>query len=212
MSDRADSAAGAGMEQALRAERVQVWKQNAERWLDGQHQGRLFTADDLVADIGLPDVGQGRNNVVGAWINAQQKRQRIEFTGRLDKSRRVEGHGNLQRLWRVKDERNELEETPPSPFDGGVSSSPRGSAYPTQRVEAATTLEARGGWDEPRHPEADAATAPTANQRGADASAESVRAETRREEDGTEVDPGSDLNADQEPGWLLRSLQAEEAA
>lgn len=200
-----DAAAREGMEKALRAERVTHWKAQAERWLDQQHQGRLFTADDIVGDIGLPDVGPGRNNVVGAWINAQQARNRIEFTGRMSKSSRVEGHGNLQRLWRVKDERAGGD----ADLGRGVSSNP----LPTKRVEAATTLEARGGWDEPRHPEADAATASRPPLRAeADAIAEGVRAETRPEEGGTECDPGSALNAETEPGWLLRSLQAEEAA
>jgi hypothetical protein len=78
----------------------------------------------------------------------------------------------------------------------GVSSSLTSSALPTKRVEAATTPEVRGGWDEPRHPEADAATAsrpPLSAE--ADAIAEGVRAETRRKQDGTEGDPGSALTA-----------------
>lgn len=102
-----DAAAAAGMDEALHAERIRVWKLQADAWLDEQPQGALFTADDLIAAIGKPDVGQGRNNAVGAWINAQRNRRRIEFTGRISKSRRVEGHGNMQRLWRVKDGRFE---------------------------------------------------------------------------------------------------------
>lgn len=206
-----DAAAAVGMTQALRAERVQVWKRDAERWLDGQHQGRLFAADDLVAAIGLPDVGQGRNNVVGAWINAQQRRQRIEFTGRLSKSSRVEGRGNMQRLWRVKDERAGGDAEASSPFAIGVSSSPSGSTYPTQKAEASTAPEASEGWDDQADPEQTCdgghgqEVAPTGSVEGA-------RAEAALTANDGEGDPGSALNADAEPGWLLRSLQAEEAA
>lgn len=209
MSPSAERAADAGMEQALHAERVQLWKQQAERWLDEQPQGRLFTADDLVGDVGLPDVGQGRNNVVGAWTNAQQRRRRIEFTGRLDKSRRVEGHGNLQRLWRVKDERagGDAERLGPD----GVSSSPSRASVPQQKVEASTTSEASEGWDDQADPEQTCDgghgqdVAPTG-------SADDVRAETALTANDGEGDPGSALKADQEPGWLMRSLMTEEAA
>lgn len=102
-----EGAADAGMEEALRAERVGRWKEQAEWWLEQQVSGFVFTADDLVASIGLPDTGPARNNVVGAWINAQARHRRIEFSGELRKSRREAGHGNLQRVWRVCDVREE---------------------------------------------------------------------------------------------------------
>jgi hypothetical protein len=180
------------MAQALRAERVAAWRERADRWLAEQPQGRLFTADDLVAAIDkpFPAGGPAENNAIGGWINAQARGRRIEFTGRLSTSRRVQGHGNLQRLWRVKDAR-------------------ASSSDPSQRVEAVTTSEARGGWDEPRHPQVDAATAPTASQCGAAAIAEDVRAEARRLEQLREGDPGSALNAAPEPGWLLAGLKAD---
>lgn len=99
-----DLAAEAGMDEALHAERNRIWTLQAEAWLDEQPQGSLFTADDLQAAIGKPEPDKnGRSGAAGAWINAQARRRRIESTGRKSKSRRVEGHGNEQTLWRVKD-------------------------------------------------------------------------------------------------------------
>jgi hypothetical protein len=58
----------AGMAQASSADRVQAWKAAAGAWLGGRSRDSEFTADDLVAAIGLPDPSdRGKNNVVGAW-------------------------------------------------------------------------------------------------------------------------------------------------
>jgi len=89
-----------GMARAERAERVQLWKRTADRWLATVEPGAEFTADDLVESIGLPDQGVARNNVVGAWFSGQARLGRIVFAGRLAKSARVIGHRNLQRVWR----------------------------------------------------------------------------------------------------------------
>lgn len=97
----ADMGATEGMSDALRAERVQVWKEAAGAWLERRAPGETFIADDLVAAVGLPDSGPARNNVVGAWISAQSKAGRIAFAGEMRKSERVIGHGNLLRVWRV---------------------------------------------------------------------------------------------------------------
>lgn len=97
----AEIAGEEGMAQADQAERVQEWKDEAERWLGGRSRDSEITADDLIADIGLPDIGPSRNNVVGAWFAGQAKRGRLAFAGRLRKSERVIRHGNLQRVWRV---------------------------------------------------------------------------------------------------------------
>lgn len=97
----AEAARDQGMGQALRAERVLAWKAAAAAWLGEQPRGRVFTADDLVAAIGLPDSGVARNNVVGAWVAAQARRGRIVWTGEWRKSRRVIGHRNPQRVWKV---------------------------------------------------------------------------------------------------------------
>jgi hypothetical protein len=99
--DVAEQVGREGMDKALRAERVQAWKEDAERWLAAQQYGTEFVADDLVRVVGLPDVGPGRNNVVGAWINGKSRTGRIVFAGRHRKSERVVRHGNEQRVWYV---------------------------------------------------------------------------------------------------------------
>ena len=94
--------ADAGMARASRADRVQEWKAIADQWLDALSPGELLQADTLVALFGLPDEGVARNNVVGAWFAAKAKAGRLEWTGEFAKSERTIGHGNLQRVWRVK--------------------------------------------------------------------------------------------------------------
>lgn len=88
-----------GMDRASRAERVAIWKANAEGWIHSLPTGYLFTADDLVRAIGLPEPGAEKNNVVGAIFSAQAKRGVIYFCGTFRRSQRVIGHGNLQRIW-----------------------------------------------------------------------------------------------------------------
>lgn len=179
MSESPQAAAEAGMEQALRAERVAAWKTDAARWIEAQPAGLLFTADDLVEAIGLPDTGPGRNNVVGAWIGSQRKQRRIEFTGELRTSRRVEGHGNLQRQWRVLVDGDRVGGDAALLGPDGVSSSPG--------VSEASAADATGpGFPLRSDPAAAAA------------------------EDVADAPPGGP--PDMEPGWLLRSLQAEAAA
>jgi hypothetical protein len=89
------------MDQADKAERVQLWRLRADEWLSWQTRGREIVADDLIRAIGLPDVGVYRNNSVGAWFGAQAKAGRLHFAGRTRKSKRVIGHGNPQRVWIV---------------------------------------------------------------------------------------------------------------
>jgi len=98
---RAVMAGEVGMDDARRAKRVQQWKAAADAWLAGLPAGREFVADDLVRAIGLPDLGVARNNVVGAWTSAKSKLGTIVWTGAFRKSERVQGHGNLLRVWRV---------------------------------------------------------------------------------------------------------------
>jgi len=97
----AQQLADAGMNTALNADRAQPWRMRASAWLLAQPAGIEFTADDLVAVIGLPDVGVNRNNAVGAWVAAQARLGRIVWTNRYRRSARVVRHGNLQRVWRV---------------------------------------------------------------------------------------------------------------
>ena len=94
------TAAREGMDAAERAERVQEWKAKAEAWLAAKYAGDIFSADDLVEAIGLPDEGVARNNVVGAWMAAKSRHGTITFRS-FTRSRRVIGHGNLQRVWKV---------------------------------------------------------------------------------------------------------------
>lgn len=95
----AKTAAEEGMGRASRADRVQEWKAKADEMFERAPISAQFTADNIVARIGLPDEGVARNNVVGAWFSAKSKAGRIRFTGRFLKSERVIGHGNLQRVW-----------------------------------------------------------------------------------------------------------------
>lgn len=91
-----------GMDRASEAGRVQAWKHWADKWLAIQPDGKLFTPDDLIEGVGLPDPGAGANkqNAVGAWFNAKAKQHLIEFTGNLHKSIRVDRHTGLHRIWR----------------------------------------------------------------------------------------------------------------
>jgi hypothetical protein len=92
----------AGMAQASSADRVQAWKAAAGAWLGGRSRDSEFTADDLVAAIGLPDPSdRGKNNVVGAWINAMARAGKIVSTEKRRKSARPQGHANPQLVWRV---------------------------------------------------------------------------------------------------------------
>lgn len=101
-AEAAEAAAEVGMDAAATAERVQAWKRAADLWLGlGPAVGDEITADDLIAAVGLPDVGANRNNVVGAWFSAKAKGGALEFAGRYAKSERVVRHGNTQRVWRV---------------------------------------------------------------------------------------------------------------
>ena len=95
----AAEAANQGMAQAWKADRVQEWKIRAGAWLEDLPSGSEFVSDDLVADVGLPDLGPNRNNVVGAFFSGQAKRGSIRFAGRMRRSKRIIRHGNPQRVW-----------------------------------------------------------------------------------------------------------------
>lgn len=98
----AEDAKQTGMELADQAPRVRNWKAAAAKWLSEQQAGRIFTADDLVAEIGLPDEGKDRNNAVGAWVAGMSASGRIVFTGKFRPSERVIRHRNSQRVWKVR--------------------------------------------------------------------------------------------------------------
>lgn len=88
---------------ALRAERVQEWKRLADQWLifSWESGDEIITADDLIAVVGLPDVGPNANNVVGAWFSQKSKQGYLKSTGQMVKSTRPERHGNRNMEWRI---------------------------------------------------------------------------------------------------------------
>jgi hypothetical protein len=101
-SKEAQRLADEGMSNAMRAQRVTLWKEMANAWLASQPSGVEITADDLTRAVGLPDIGPARNNVVGAWFSGRAKAGKLVFAGRMRKSLRVERHGNVQRVWVVR--------------------------------------------------------------------------------------------------------------
>jgi hypothetical protein len=110
----AEAAKQEGMDAALNAERVSIWRAAADAWLEHREEGDLFTADDLVEAIGLPEfIGERErvNNVVGAWVNAQSRAKRIVWTKDTRTSQRVVGHGNQQKVWRVREKARDVRRT-----------------------------------------------------------------------------------------------------
>ena len=89
-----------GQERARRAQRVQVWKKRADEWFYALAWGMVFTADTLIAAVGVPDIGANRNNVVGAWFSGKARKGEIEWTGHFAKSGRATRHASYQRIWR----------------------------------------------------------------------------------------------------------------
>lgn len=90
-----------GFELAKGADRIQTWKARALEWLKRQGVGYRFTADELIAGVGLPDEGVNRNNVVGAVINAWAHQGLITRTGYFKQSTRKARHGSVQRVWEI---------------------------------------------------------------------------------------------------------------
>jgi hypothetical protein len=101
-SEAARDAAVEGMARAERAARVQRWKAAAVAWVRDLSTGTEFTADDMVAALGLPDpsAAPAANNVIGAVFSSLSRANLVTFTGAFKTSERVIGHGNLQRIWR----------------------------------------------------------------------------------------------------------------
>lgn len=94
--DAGEALAIRGMDAALEAA-PRHWRRAAHRWLE-QQTGR-FTADDLVAAIGLPNaIGINRNNVLGALFNAWAAAGLIVSTGTA-KAQRPTSHRRSIRVW-----------------------------------------------------------------------------------------------------------------
>lgn len=96
----AKQAAEDGMAKALRAERVALWKASAIAWIIRQQPGKEFACDDLTRELGVPDQGANRNNVMGAIFSSMAKTGAISWTGAFRKSKRVDRHGGFQKVWR----------------------------------------------------------------------------------------------------------------
>lgn len=76
------------------------WPDRALAWIGALAPGATFTADDLVAAVGLPrgQVAKERNNAVGAVISAAH---RARMTRRLSyvSARRRDSHARVIGLW-----------------------------------------------------------------------------------------------------------------
>lgn len=92
-----------GIRRAINAQRVQEWKRQATAWLRRHAIGDQVTADDLIRDIGIPDIGANRVNVVGAWFSAQSKSGFVRWSGAVKRSKRTTRHTGIQRVWIVND-------------------------------------------------------------------------------------------------------------
>jgi len=83
-----------GMQRALNAAR-EVWKLNFQlHVIRLAQEGYPFTSEDVLARVGLPngEVGQHKNNAVGAMMNAMAKKKIIQKTGNHVKSKRPTSH------------------------------------------------------------------------------------------------------------------------
>lgn len=98
------TAAHAGQQHALAA--AQPWAARAMAWMRRRSAGEPFTADDVVAAVGLPtgELRQNANGAVGAVIRTAYAAGVIVPLGYVP-STRPESHGRPIRLWqRVTDE------------------------------------------------------------------------------------------------------------
>lgn len=76
---------------------VQVaWSLAADDWLAQLDPGEQFTADDLVAAVGLPD---GSHNAVGAWVRGSAAGGRIADSGTVRKATRVASRTRRLVVW-----------------------------------------------------------------------------------------------------------------
>lgn len=104
-----DAAKAEGMRRTLTTDRTWPWRDHAMAVLEElAATGKTFTADDLVARVGLPDdeVGMNRNNAVGAIFSAAAKSGLIVPTGNYIKSRRRTNHSAVLAVWAGNPERD----------------------------------------------------------------------------------------------------------
>lgn len=97
-----------GMDRALSGTAAMDWSVEAGNALAGlAADGREFTADDLIALVGLPkDSDPNANNAVGALFSGARARGLIEvvmvdaITPKTVKSKRALGHARRVSVWR----------------------------------------------------------------------------------------------------------------
>jgi hypothetical protein len=78
------------------------WKRLARAAIEElARSGRPFTADDVIAIVGLPRPAEGsnRNNAVGAMISGAGRRRLIVKTGEYVTSRRPLSHARMIAVW-----------------------------------------------------------------------------------------------------------------
>jgi hypothetical protein len=77
------------------------WHAHAVAWVKALRGGTTLTSEDLIQAIGLPsgEIGQHKNNAVGAAMGAISKTGLIEHLGYV-KSKRKASHGAVLSLWR----------------------------------------------------------------------------------------------------------------
>lgn len=74
------------------------WWQEADLWLELQPIGSLFTADDLVDCVGMP---QGSSNQIGARIRGWARQRAIAPHGYTQATRKA-SHARVVRVWEVR--------------------------------------------------------------------------------------------------------------
>jgi hypothetical protein len=95
-----EAAKEAGQTRAAGADRAWTWRGRAlDAIRDLAATGVPFTADDVIAVTGLPDVGSNRNNAVGSVFTTAARRGWIVKTGHYRASRRVLSHARVIAVW-----------------------------------------------------------------------------------------------------------------
>ena len=100
--ERAEELGRIGMEKTMTLRTK--WYDEADEYIR-YHMHRTFTADDLVAEIGLPmdlDPNALSNNGVGAYLShlAHRNPPTLRLIG-YQKSSRCSNRGRILRLWRI---------------------------------------------------------------------------------------------------------------
>jgi len=86
---------------ALSKASVSDWQTQAHSWLYALPGKRRFTSEDLVDAVGLPTGAEasGKNNAVGAVMNAAAKKGVIRNTHDYVKTKRPASHGRIIAVW-----------------------------------------------------------------------------------------------------------------